>query len=454
MTLIGFMSLLALLSVENSSSALEAVDTAQAEADVVKSAQAQDVAERIDALLEPRIATREANGAVLVYRDGRELYRRYIGMADWEHGAPVTGESVFRIASLTKSFTAAAILRLAREGKLALTDPLAKFVPGFPNADRITIRNLLMHSAGLGSVPPPENPLAARGLDQTIASFADAPLAFEPGSDNRYSGAGYVMLAKVIEVASGRAYDDYLRAAIFEPLGMSRTGNFPLRHIVEGRAEGYVPAAGEHGLANLPMDELSPFLGEGSLESTPDDLMRWLEAVRGGGIVDLEGNEYPYGWGVRERFGRTYLEQTGLHGGFAAATAVFPEDRLSILCMFNVQSGFFTFCGRQLAAAVLGVADEQVAPSLSGAPMPIARADALRLEGVYRARPDLAMKVAWVEGGLHFSWVNEDRWQYLIPMEGGGFYAPSESAILTFADPADSIEWKSSFDTLTFARGK
>jgi len=183
---------------------------------------------------------------VLVVREGRVLFSRAAGMANIERGTPATLETRFRIGSVTKQFTAAAILRLQEQGELSLTDPLSTFFPDLPNADRITIHHLLTHTSGLHSYTskPDFIERVTKGIspEDLIAYFKDDPVDFEPGQRWSYCNSGYFLLGQIVAQVSGREYGEFLRTEFFQPLGMSHTGVF-----VRGRDIG-PEAAGLSGL--------------------------------------------------------------------------------------------------------------------------------------------------------------------------------------------------------------
>ena len=166
--------------------------------------------------------------AVLVARDGQILFQGGFGLADVKEKTPITLETKFRIGSVTKQFVAAAIMKLSEEGKLAISDPLAKYFPDLPNAKEITLKNLLTHTSGLasytergdffGGVTKPIEPAAL------IASMQKDKPEFAPGTKFKYCNSGYFLLGEIVAKVSGQSLADYLRTALFEPLGMKDTG--------------------------------------------------------------------------------------------------------------------------------------------------------------------------------------------------------------------------------------
>jgi CubicO group peptidase (beta-lactamase class C family) len=226
--------------------------------------------------------------AVLVSRDGKIAYQSGFGFADVEKKTPVTTETKFRIGSISKQFTAAAILRLAEDGKLALTDPLEKFFPGFPRGGEIMLHQLLTHTSGLHSYTSKPDfmarvaqPIAPADL---IAWFRNDPADFAPGAGFLYNNSAYFLAGEIVAKVSGQSLDAYLRATFFDPLGMKDTGVFVNSVPPPGIARGYSMSAGKVTPA-LDWD-MSWAGGAGALYSTVGDLYRWNEALFGGKVVN------------------------------------------------------------------------------------------------------------------------------------------------------------------------
>src|SRR4051794_35370370 len=187
-------------------------------------------AERVTTRLRELTKDGSSGIAVLVARDGKILFQEGFGFADVARKTPVTAETKFRIGSVSKQFTAAAILRLAEEKKLALTDPLAKFFPDFPRGSEITLRHLLTHTSGIHSYTDKPDFLSQVGKfiepGKLIASFKNDPPDFAPGAGFHYNNSAYFLAGEIVAKVSGQPYADYLRATFFEPLGMKDTGSF------------------------------------------------------------------------------------------------------------------------------------------------------------------------------------------------------------------------------------
>ncbi|HEY3899704.1 MAG TPA: serine hydrolase [Chthoniobacter sp.] len=229
--------------------------------------------------------------AMLVGRDGQILFQGGYGFADVEKKIPITPETKFRIGSVTKQFTAAAILKLAEEGKLATSDPLAKYFPNIPNAEKITLRHLLTHTSGLHSYTERADFFAGVTKPITpadlIASMQKETPDFAPGTKFKYCNSGYFILGEIVAKVSGKSLADYLRSTFFEPLGMKDTGIYVNATPPAGAALGYAVNEGESATPALDWD-MSWAGGAGAIYSTVGDLFRWTEALHAGRVVNAE----------------------------------------------------------------------------------------------------------------------------------------------------------------------
>ncbi|NTU52026.1 MAG: serine hydrolase, partial [Candidatus Aminicenantes bacterium] len=182
------------------------------------------LAKKIDAVMSEIYKPGQPGAAVIVRKNGETVFRKGYGMADLELGVPVEPDMVFRLGSITKQFTAVAILLLAQEGKLGLQDEITKFLPDFPTQGRrITVEHLLTHTSGIQSYTdlPEWLPLWRKDftLKELIDLFKDKPMQFGPGESWAYNNSGYVLLGAIIEKVSGKTYEGFIEAAIFQPLG-------------------------------------------------------------------------------------------------------------------------------------------------------------------------------------------------------------------------------------------
>ncbi len=254
-----------------------------------------ELTRRLDALLDSLGRRDEFSGVVVLARDGRPVIQRAIGMADREARRSNTPETAFNLGSINKLFTQIAVRQLEAQGKIAFDSTLASYWPDYPNADvarRVTIRQLLRHSSGIGgnifADPAGGTRRDLRRLADFLPLFVQEPLQFEPGSRNAYSNAGYVVLGLLIERLSGESYYDYVERHIYRPAGMTRTAHYAVDSLPPNTAIGYTrgnrdapPSTPRHRNS----DELP---GRGSSAgggySTAADLVGFMAALRAGRI--------------------------------------------------------------------------------------------------------------------------------------------------------------------------
>jgi CubicO group peptidase (beta-lactamase class C family) len=229
-----------------------------------------------------------AGVAVLVARDGKIVFQGGFGLADIADQTPITPDTKFRIGSVTKQFTAAAVLKLAEQGQLGLTDVLSKFFPGFPHGDAVTVRQLLTHTSGLHSYTdkPEFVSRVTQHIEPTelIAWFRDDPPDFAPGTGFHYNNSAYFLLGEIVAKVSGQPLGDYLRESFFAPLEMKDTGIYVNSAPPSGMAKSYSYTDGKLEPA-LDWD-MSWAGGAGALYSTVGDLYRWNEALFAGRVIN------------------------------------------------------------------------------------------------------------------------------------------------------------------------
>ncbi len=320
---------------------------------------AQQSRAKFDDHIQAYVRNGDFSGSALIAKSGHVVFQKSYGMANYEWGIPNSERTKFHIASVTKTFTAAAIVMLEQQGKLKLNDPLSKYVPDYLNGDRITIEQMLSHSSGLPdyySLPEyPTKKYQRVALPDLIAWVKTKPLDFLPGSKNSYSNTGYGFLAYIIEQVSGKPYDTFIADEILRPTGMKDTGTLRDEVLIPNRADGYQPALGNPGLHNAPFYDKSILTGSGSLYSTTDDLYTWCRAIQSGRFFDIRKLSHPYGWGTRETKSKhKFMEQSGRDPGFASHIAVFPDDDLIVIVLGNLEDAAVNVMADDLAALALG----------------------------------------------------------------------------------------------------
>lgn len=248
---------------------------------------------RIDAAVKQAVDSGHVAGvAVAVVRGGNPVFVKDYGHSNLELATPAGPRTVFRIGSLTKQFTAAAVLLLAERGKLKVDDRLSLYLPNFPRADEVTLRDLLNHTSGIHNFTegPVIDKIGKTGatVQQLVADIAgQEPLYdFDPGKGWWYSNSNYALLGDVIEKVSGKSWADFMKTEVFDKLGMADTAADDARDVVPGRASGYSLAGGVSGkFRNAEFTDMTVPYAAGALRSSVEDMIHWQVGLYGGKIL-------------------------------------------------------------------------------------------------------------------------------------------------------------------------
>jgi CubicO group peptidase (beta-lactamase class C family) len=314
------------------------------------SARAEEPTSKFDRYMDACVEVAHFSGSVLVTADGKAVFGKGYGLANAEHGVPNTTTTKFRLGSITKQFTATAILILQERGKLSVEDPIGKYLDDAPKAwEGVTIHHLLTHTSGIHSYtsdPDYGKKMAhPETVTSMIARFKDRPLDFPPGEKFAYSNSGYFLLGAIIEKASGVSYEAFLRAWIFAPLGMNDSGYDHPATVLPNRAAGYVRKGDR--LENAEYLDMAQPYAAGSLYSTVEDLAKWDRALADKHGALLSGaskvkmftpakDDYAYGWTVTTRSGRKEIGHGGGINGFATAIQRYPDQGVCVVVLCNV----------------------------------------------------------------------------------------------------------------------
>lgn len=313
-------------------------------------ATAQDLAPKFDEYLSA-VAQQGFTGTALVARDGKVLFAKGYGKANEEWDIPNTPQTKFRLGSITKQFTAAAIMLLQERGKLSVNDPVCKYFSACPAAwSEITVYHLLTHTGGLPNftalpdyVPNMHAPVTN---DSLLARFKDKPLEFKPGEKMNYSNSGYFALGVIIEKAGGESYESFLQKNIFEPLKMTNTGYDRHAYILKQRATGYSLRNGKR-VNSVYLDMTQPGAA-GALYATVEDLFWWNEALFNDKLLTAKSreamttafkNNYGLGLAMTQAHNRPMVSHGGGINGFNTMLARFPAEKLTIVVLRNTDYG-------------------------------------------------------------------------------------------------------------------
>ncbi|HVC94909.1 MAG TPA: serine hydrolase [Pirellulales bacterium] len=325
-----------------------------------------DLKPKLEKYLAACVDADQFNGSVLVAKDDTLLVSQGYGWANAELRVPNTAQTRFRLGSITKQFTAMAVMILQEQDKLHVGDPVGTNVDDAPEAwNDVTIHHLLSHTSGIPSFTSfpdyPKKWMLPQTLPEMVARFKDKPLEFEPGEKFAYSNSGYLLLGAIIEKASDMTYEAFLRQEVFEPLGMLDTGYDHHATILQNRAAGYTRDGDQ--LANAAYIDMSQPHAAGALYSTVEDLLRWDRALTSGKLITAESkatmftpvrDNYAYGWSVQTRDGMTVTSHGGGINGFSTHILRIPELQLCVVVLSNVESNTPGRISQDLTAIVLG----------------------------------------------------------------------------------------------------
>ena len=326
---------------------------------------------KLDDLFQNEFATGDPGVIVLIAKDGKAIYRKAFGSADLELDVPLKPENVMELGSLTKQFTAGAILILMEEGKLSLQDPLSKYIPEYPNGENITVHHLLNHTSGIKDyiTIPGLNPSDEMSPSEIVAFLRDAPVDFAPGEKWKYSNSGYILLGYIIEKASKMTYQDYIQIKIFKPLEMNNSRYGSKKDLIPNRASGYRPNSAGPGFINAPALNMTIPYASGALMSTVEDMLLWNQAWRHDTLISEKSKQlaftpailnngtpfyYGYGWHIRRLYGSPSFEHAGRIFGFATYTIYIPEENIYTIVLSNNESKNLENIALQATATVLG----------------------------------------------------------------------------------------------------
>jgi CubicO group peptidase (beta-lactamase class C family) len=380
-------------------------------------AHAQDRTDRalvsyVDSVANAAVAEHRTPGvSVAIVKHGKTVLAKGYGYADLENDVPAGAETVYRVGSITKQFTAASIMRLVEQGKLLLDDTLQKFLPSFPaQGNRVTIRHLLNHTSGIKSYTSlGEKWQRVIRLDlapeSVVALFANEPFDFKPGDRWSYDNSGYFLLGVIIEKISGKPYGQYVKDELFTPLGLKSTVYCDQEPLIKHRAQGYAPKPNGQFVNAEPLSMTQPYAA-GSLCSTVTDLAAWTAALSSGKVVspasykqmttpltlnDGKPLTYGFGLGVGMLRGHRQINHNGGINGFVSELHHYIDDSVVTVVLTNVASATAPQLEKVIATRALGIPDT--------ASPPLSAADLARYEGTYQL-PGLKVKMFADHGRL------------------------------------------------------
>ncbi|MBA9074780.1 CubicO group peptidase (beta-lactamase class C family) [Flavobacterium gossypii] len=334
-------------------------------------APAQNFERKVDSLISNVFTDKKGPGAVfLVAKDGKPVYHKAFGKANLELDVNMTTDQVFQIGSITKQFTAVAILMLEQEGKVDLNSSISKYIPDYPAGDKITLHHLLTHTSGIKDFTKMKSlqQIAQKDLTpkEIIDFFKNEPVDFLPGTKFEYNNSGYVILGHIIELVSGEIYEAYIRKHIFEKAGMSDSRYADDTAIIKNRAYGYRKK--DNAYVNKGRISFTIPFSSGSLMATTGDMLRWQHALNNNLLLDKKTAKkaftkkslnngdpikYGYGWHLTELDGTATREHGGSIFGFKSMAVYIPSEDIYVIGFSNCDCNSPTQLTRDIASEAL-----------------------------------------------------------------------------------------------------
>lgn len=314
-------------------------------------ADAKELKTKIDNLLTENFQPNNTGAVFLVSKDGVPIYRKAFGKSNLELEVDMKTDNVFQIGSMTKQFTAVSILMLHERGELDVTDKVVKYIPDFPNGEKITLHHFLTHTSGIKDYTKMKDLWALAKKDfsskELVDFFKNAPVDFSPGEKFEYNNSGYIVLGHIIELVSGETYEDFVEKQIFEAIGMQDSRYANDREVIKNRAYGY---HNRGKFTNRMMVSLTIPYASGSLMSTVDNMLKWQQAINSNKLLKqstidkaftkhtLNNGEqftYGYGWHLKDLAGVPTREHGGSVFGFKSMGVYVPSQDVYVLGLTN-----------------------------------------------------------------------------------------------------------------------
>lgn len=397
--------------------------------------------ESIENYMKPYLVNRDFAGVIKMVKNDSVIFEKAYGMADLEHSTANSVTTKFRISSISKTFTAAMFILLQEKGKLSLKDPVAKYIPDYPNGNIIHIEHLLDHISGI----PDYNYFndydqmmnTKHSLPDMVDWFKDKPLEFTPGTADNYTNSGYCLAAYVLEKITGKDYRTNLQELILSRLELNNTGLDEKNINLENKAKGY----STKGINDLMLAKnyfIENKLGSGSMYSTVDDIYIWTRAVLTSQLFDIK-KQTPLGWAVRNYFKRDLVEQDGQSPGFISYTSYYPKENLYIIYLANVDAMAFRKMRTDLAAIYFS--EPFTAPVIRDVSAKFETTLMNTIPGEYAFAPNWHFTITNKDSNLIFKWVNRSTTEQLVPFAPDKVSIRSSGAVMTLKEAGTNQQY-------------
>ncbi|NEU09592.1 beta-lactamase family protein [Flavihumibacter sp. R14] len=323
--------------------------SARLQAQTTLNKESNSLTEEINSYLISAVEANKFNGVALIAKDGKVIFHKAYGWRNVETRSYNDTLTVFPILSITKSFTAMVILKLQEQKKLAVSDKLNKYLPDFPNEDKITIANLITHTSGIHNftddIGEEDSALVNHPVTkQFMLDFiSKKPFDYPPGEGFGYNNSGFYLAGLVIEKVTGKSYEQNVRELIFEPLDMKHSG-FDFNNLDEGiKAKGYQFLTAKQKKTYTYLDSTVSY-SAGSIYSTTTDMYKWTEAIAKKQLLSSaswkyafkrKADDYGFGFRINNFFGKSYIKHSGGYPGFVSEFIYYPKDKVTIILLKN-----------------------------------------------------------------------------------------------------------------------
>ncbi|MCG2612941.1 beta-lactamase family protein [Terrimonas sp. NA20] len=418
----------------------------------------QDLSSKMDQLVTAYSSEMRFNGSILVAHQGKIVFSKAYGYQKIKDSVPNTTETVYKIGSISKQFTAALILKLQEMKKLSVNDRISKYFPAYPKGDSITIDQLIHHTSGIANYTSNREFMRnevtkSHSRDSMMALFKDKPLDFSPGTQWRYSNSAYNMLGYIIEEVTGMSYYAAMRKYILDPLSLKNSGFNFLSVDKKKKSNGYFRFT-ELTNQQAPDVDSSVSYSAGAIYSTTTDLYRWNNALWQNAVFNKESakaaitpgkNKYGYGIFIDSIYGKQKIEHSGSIHGFNSNMVTIPSDGTCVILLANVGTPFLDTITKSLLAIMY---DKPYTLPVPFKPMAITTAELKQFEGSFVSEGMPGFRI-WVENEKLLSQPEGQDILELRPEKKDLFYVREEEARVRFNRNEQQV-----IESMTIIQGK
>ena len=394
---------------------------------------------RVDSIFTAYTEKKQFNGSVLIARKNKILLSKGYGLANFSQHIALRPQTKFKLASVSKQFTAMGILILQEKGKLSTEDKLSKFIPDYPSGDKITIHHLLTHTSGIPDVTglPLYDSIVTlpHSIEKMISYTKFPPLEFEPGSKMRYSNSGYILLSYIIEKTSDKKLGEFFKSAIFDPLKMKNTGLWESKQAIANSAIGY--NMHENGPVEAGYIDMSIPSGAGAIYSTVEDMFLWDRALYSDELVKKSTVEkmitpfkdnYAYGLRIDNYAGHKMINHGGGIQGFQTISMRFPDEELYIVILKNFEN-LTLFPAHKICRAIMY--DQKFDFPVERKAVEINKSVYAKLIGEYELQPGFSLIITSSEGKIFAQGTNQPKLE-IFPESEYKYFTKSVDALIEF----------------------